>query len=237
MNDIVIPLGPTMDNHEELRYALRSIEKNVKNYRDIWIIGELPEWITNVKNIPHSDDWHPKWKERNIWKKICAACINREVSDDFTFFNDDHFILSEIDATDYPYYYKGSVSKSIRENRSVYRKTMTHTVNFLLSRGFQNRNADTHCPIIYNKKKFLNSFNHTDFNTPYGYGIKSIYCAVNRVDMVLYPDCKIKEKETYDEVVKKAEGRHVISCYDGAMQIGFGEFIREMFPEPSKYEL
>ena len=29
-SDLVIPLGPTIDNYEELRYVLRSAEKHLK---------------------------------------------------------------------------------------------------------------------------------------------------------------------------------------------------------------
>lgn len=236
MIDIVIPLAHSWDGHEDLRYTLRGIEKNVKNFRKIWIVGDLPNWIQNVNHIPFSDADHPKFKEKNIKDKISGACMNPGVSEDFIMFNDDHFIISEIDAEKYPFYNKGSVRNSVLNNYSPYKKTMKHTLDWLLRRGFRDLNADTHCPIIYNKKKFLNSFNNVDFLTPWGYGIKTLYCAVNRIETEYMPDCKFKAKASYEEVVEKSQGRHVISCYDGAINGGFGKFVKELFPNKSCFE-
>lgn len=237
MVDIVIPLGKSEINHLDLRYCLRSIEANVKNYRDVWIIGELPSWIQNVKNIPYSDADHPKWKEKNIKDKLTAASMNRQITDDFLMFNDDHFILSEIDATNYPYYNKGKIMDSVKGNIGPYRKTMHHTYNFCIRRGFPADNVDTHCPIIYNKEKFLQSFNNVDFLTPWGYGIKTIYCVVNRIKSEYMEDCKFRAKTKYDEVVSRSEGRHVISSYDGALEHGVGQYLDELFPNKSNFEI
>jgi len=235
-NDIIIPLGPSKIGHLDLRYCLRSIEKNVKNYRDIWIIGDLPKWIKNVKHLGVSDDPDPKYKERNIWRKIKAACLNPEISDDMFFFNDDFAILDKIDATNYPFYYKGTVTDSWIKNRSHYRATANHTRRYLEQRGFEDFNFDTHCPIIYNKKKFLTSFTDINWETAYGYLIKTHYCAVNRVKGEYMPDLKLKKKHTYEEVAELVKGRHVVSCTDVPIKYGLADYLEELFPDKSKYE-
>lgn len=235
-NDIIIPLGPSKIGHLDLKFALRSIEKNVKNYRDIWIIGDLPKWITGVKHLGFSDDPDPKWKEFNIYNKIRAACIKNEISEDMLMVNDDHFLLEEIDAISYPFYYKGTVTDSWIKNRSDYRKTMNHTRRYLMDRGFDDKNFDTHTPIIYNKKKYLTSFNAVNWGTPWGYGIKTLYCSVNRIKGEYMPDLKLKKKHTYEEVKKMVEGRHVVSCTDVPMKYGLADYLEELFPDKSKYE-
>lgn len=235
--DIVLPLGPSKIDHIDLRYALRSIEKHVKNYRDIWIIGDLPRWIQNVKHLGVSDDPDPRWKEFNIFRKIKSCCINRDITEDFLFANDDHFFLDDIDASSYPYYYKGTVTDSWINNRSHYRKTANHTRRWLERRGFKDHNFDSHCPIIYNKHKFLTSYDDIDWQTAYGYLIKTHYCAVNRVKGVYMQDCKLSKKFTLEEVRERAEDRHVISCTDAAMKAGLRDFLEEKFPTKSKYEI
>lgn len=234
--DIVIPLGASNNNFFDLRYTLRSIEKNVRNYRDIWIIGDLPRWIQGVGNIPHSDDPDLKWKERNIWKKFMAACLNRNITDTFLATNDDIFIIDEIDATKYPFYYKGTCLDSMKANKTKYRATMSHTKKLLERRGFKDLNADTHTPILYNKKEFLSTFEDEHWLTPYGYGIKSLYCAFNKKPMVYMADCKLKKKYTLAEVEKKLTGRHVVSCTDAALKAGLGEYLQQKFPTKSSYE-
>lgn len=234
--DILIPLGSSNIGHIDLRYALRSIERHVKNYRDIWIIGDLPQWIKGVKNIPHSDDPLPEWKEKNIYNKIMAGCLSPNVTDSFLFTNDDIYLLEDVDATQYPYYYKGTCYESMVANKNHYRKTMYHTKSLLERRGFKDINADAHCPIIYNKKEFLTTFEPEHWDTKWGYGIKSLYCAFNRKDMVYLNDCKIKKKLTLEQVRRVAEGRHVISCTDAPLKAGLLEFLQERFPTKSKYE-
>lgn len=234
---VVIPLAKSNDDYLELRYTLRSIEKHVKNYKDIWIVGDLPEWIQHVKNIPYSDASHPKWKEKNILDKITAASMNPFVSEDFLMMNDDHFILSEIDALNYPYYNKGKIMDSVKSNFGPYRKTMLHTYNFCVRRGFPKDNVDTHCPIRYNKSNFLQSFNKVDFLTPWGLGIKTVYCTVNRIKSEYMEDNKFRPNAKYETIVEESKGRHVISCYDGAMSNDLGRFMNEKFPNKSKYEI
>lgn len=236
-NSIVIPLAASKINHLDLRFLLRSIEKYASNVQNVVIVGEKPRWCTNVDVIPHSDASEEKWKERNIYRKLQAACISDLVTGNFTMFNDDYILLDDFDVSDYPFYYKGSVTDSFINNRfSKYRITMAHTKKFLETRGFLDRNYDSHCPIIFNKEKFLKSFSDFDWNSPYGIGIKSVYCAVNRVDGVYMEDCKIIKKLSLPEIREKCDGRHVISFTDAPLKAGLKEYLEEKFPHKSVFE-
>lgn len=237
MIDIVIPLGKSKIKHLDLRYCLRSIEANVKNYRDVWIIGDLPSWIRNVKHIGYSDDPDKRYKERNILRKFQAASLNHNVSEKFLATNDDIFFLDEVDAENYPYFYGGTWTESWINNKSTYRATANHTLRWLEARGFSDNNFDCHCPILYDKAKFLKSFNDFDFDTAYGYGIKTLYCAVNRIKGEHMPDLKLKKKYTLREVEMRCQGRHVVSCTDVPIKYALGDYLHEMFPKKSKFEV
>src|SRR5690606_4266018 len=112
--------------------------------------------------------------ERNIYSKVKYACNIEEVSENFLFMNDDHFLLSDFSAHEFPYHYKGFLSDTMLKNQGNYRKTMNHTRKHLLSAGKEQLDFDTHCPIIYNKEKFIKTFENINWNVPYGYGIKSM---------------------------------------------------------------
>lgn len=236
MNDIVIPLGSSRTDFLDLRYALRSIEKHVKNYNEIVIVGERPSWIQGVIHIPHRDVSDIRFKERNILRKIYAACIKNGLTEDVLFSNDDIFFLDEIDATNYPFYYKGTCEDSYNANSSTYRITMKRTMNLLKNRGFEDRNFDTHCPIIYNRHIFVNTFNNIDFETPYGHGIKTLYSTFNKKKPVFMGDLKISKKVSKEEVEEMCKGRHVVSCTDAALKTGLGEYLKELYPTKSSYE-
>lgn len=233
--DIVIPLGPSEIDHEDLRFCLRGIEKYVTNYRDIWIVGDLPSWIQGVGDIPHSDEWHPKWKEKNIWNKMMAACLNSKITPVFAMFNDDHVIIQKTDISKYPFYFKGTCEEAVKNNKSVYKKTMHHTRNLLLRRHFRDRNFDTHTPILYDKSKFLTTFEPEHWLTPYGYGIKSLYCGFNKIEGVYMPDCKIRKSKTREQFQETIKDRHVISFNDAGFK-GIKPYLQEIFTEKSSYE-
>ena len=53
---------------DELRYSLRSVEKHLKNFGKVYIIGNLPSFLKDVVHIPYDDV--DRSKETNIYKNI-----------------------------------------------------------------------------------------------------------------------------------------------------------------------
>lgn len=246
MKTIIIPLTKSKIDYLDLKYCLRSIEKFVTGYDKIVIIGERPKGIKNVIFIPFSETLSEMHKERNILDKIKYACEIEDVSDDFCFWNDDFIVLEPTDITDYPFYHKGDLENAT-DSKSMYRHTMRHTLDYLkLSIGGKlsgshvvvplTLNYDTHCPIIYNKQKFLSTFEGIDFDIPFGYGIKSMYANLNNVEGEYMPDCKFTGKNTKEEVKQRCMGRHIISCNETSLRHGLGEYLKEILPHKSTFE-
>lgn len=235
--DIVIPLGVGSKNDNiELRYCLRGIQCHLSNVRSVYIIGERPKWISGIVWKSAKDDRSSRFKERNIYNKIKLACNLSEVSDNFLFMNDDHFLLDDFDATEFPYHYKCKISETMLKNSGNYRKTMNHTRKHLISIGKEELDFDTHCPIIYNKEIFLLTFGKTDWNVNYGYGIKSMYCGINGIEGELVSDCKIQKPMSLEEIKATVKGRQYFSVGDGGLNEEMKRFLNELYPTKSKYE-
>lgn len=235
MIDIVIPLGNGSYWHNnEIMYCLRGIEKYVKNYRHIYIIGNKPEWITGVQEYHRPDPFN---HERNIYEKIKFACELPEISDRFLFMNDDHFLLSEIDANIYPYYYRLTLDEKIsaRTRPDGYRKSMENTRSILTSD--RQKYFDIHTPIVYDKKLFLEVNAEVNWARPMGYVIKSLYCNKIGIDGMEMRDLKLKGPMKYGELRRKIQGRHVFSISDSAINKDFECLMSELYPNPSKYEV
>ena len=96
MMDVVYTIGNFGKHGDgfELRYSLRSIEEQ-DWVRNIYILGNCPDFLKNVKHIPCPDHYR-KSKDANIINKVLMAC-SYDVSDDFIVNSDDHYILKKID--------------------------------------------------------------------------------------------------------------------------------------------
>lgn len=236
MVDFVIPLGKSKTDWLDLRYCLRALEKFGKGLGNLYIIGEKPSWIKNVTHHYVSDNPKQEWKERNIYLKTKFACELTDVSENFFFCNDDHVLLQEVDIENYPYYSKGTCYGSMLKNKSHYRATMNHTRKWLEANGHEDFNADGHCPIIFNKKEFLETFTDEMWEVPFGYGMKTIYCAKNNKPMEFMKDCKFHARLTKEDVKLYSQDRHVISFSDGALKTGISQYLEELLPNKSIYE-
>lgn len=241
MIDIVIPLGKgsVWGNNHELKYCLRGIEKYLSNVGHLYIVSnKLPSWLTNVTLLYADDEKGSEWKDRNIYRKILCACENEDVSEDFLFMNDDHFMQDVFELPDFPYYYREhdmqeTIDKNI--NNIAWKTSIQNTRNYLVNNGYECKMFDTHTPIIYNKSMF-NKLSKLDWNTPYGYGIKSLYANMNRINGTLCKDGKLFPSETSETSIKKRVMDNPCFSTSSYVPIQQQEFIESLFTEKSKYE-
>jgi hypothetical protein len=236
MIDVVIPLGKGSRNGDlELRYCLRAIQKYLKNYRYVVIVGELPSFLTGVLHIPFVDS---DQKETNIMRKVLAACNTPEITDDFIFFNDDHFLLRRIDAQSYPYFHRGNLSNAVHKYpvSNIYRQSIQNTANALRFKGFNDLHFDIHTPIIYNKAKFRDVVPMYNWDTYGSLVVKSTYCNTLRIAGELMKDCKIDQPLTHHQITERIDGRHVFSIGDNGLNNEMRAFLHNLYPKKSKYE-
>lgn len=244
--DVVIPLGTgsTWDNNE-LRYCLRSIEKYLKNYNNIYIVGEKPDfinWNNGIFHIPFIEGYHAS---KNIIDKLIVACSEDKISNDFIMFNDDHFLLQDTTATNYLEYYDGKLIDRIysEDSDNWYHSYLDTTLNTLLEKGsYKLKYYDIHRPIIFNKDKLIEIHNNFDWNKKLL--IKTIYCNYHNIKTD-YPaqDFKIKEQLSYEEVKRAIWNRSIFSIGDRCLKKGFlfkpsgvKLLLEQLYSKPSKYE-
>lgn len=221
--DIVIPLGKgSLWQDNEIRYALRSIEKNLKDYGKIYIIGRKPDWVKNVEFIPQ-DDPH-RCKELNIMEKVRTACLTPEISDLFLFSNDDIYFMHPQSIHEVGYYHSGPMEEYIVGKRlNGYLETMKRTMEMLKSRGLPTLYYDIHVPIPYAKKLFVEAVDQYKWNQKGSYTVKSVYCNTLKIPGEYMPDVKRKGGGMYYSTTDTITGLQ-------------RQVLQEAFPEPSRYE-
>lgn len=228
--DIIIPLNNrSTQNNLEIQMCLRSVEKHLSGVGNVFIIGECPDFLTNVIHIPCEDDPRNRFRDRNICNKIIAACKDKRVSDDFLMVHDDHFLLEDYETDAFPYYHCGPLIPG----EGQYAHTKQNTISLL---GEVN-NYDTHCPILFNKEKFMRSVALADWSKWYGYCIKTLYCALNGIEGPHIEDMKIRLPLAYDEIIGLISGRKWFSIGDRCfIRNGMKKVLQDLYSKPSKYE-
>lgn len=234
--DLVYPLNKQCSHwrNEEIRYSLRSVEKFVKNYRDIYIIGDKLQYLNDkIVHIQHNDD-PAHGKERRIMEKFKFACSVDEISDKFVMMNDDYFFIKEVDVQNLPYYHKGELLYAINKQKGLYKHSLSNTYNVLTKRGLNSKHFDLHYPCVYDKKLFPEVMGQYDWSIKAGYVVKSLYCNTLGITGEYRGDCKLNHTHDKAEVNKKIEDFDMFSTAD--MTRAIINTIKEMYPNKSKYE-
>lgn len=205
--DVVYVLGTGSKwSNNEIRFSLRSLEKNLLNFGQVFVVGECPAFLQNVVHIPARDIFNPAINaDGNIITKVLAACKDKRLSDDFLFINDDHLVIKPIDVNDVPPLHKGDMTtyKPDYWKLNYWRGRLKSTMEVLRERKLPTLHFDCHTPIIFNKEKFFEIMNTFDYKQGIGYTMKSLY------GNMVYPDGPFltDQKKTVFKQFKLAELR------------------------------
>ena len=236
--DIFYPYkhSPSLHGGVQLLYSLRSIEKYLIGFDSLYIVGDIHPNI-NANYIPFVDNLEQGFKDANIYQK-CAKALDYVSNGRGLMLNDDHYILAPYDVLYYPFFYReGDMIKTIEKHVDRSEGTgavMGNTREFLLEKGATVRNYDVHCPIIYEKEAFK-ALESADWTKPNGYGVKSLYCNLNKVKGTFIEDNKMFPH------MNEADSRNAIKNHpffstsplirDHQMKI-----LQELYPEKSHWE-
>ena len=218
-------------HNEELRYSLRSIEKNFP-HAIVWIYGFCP-YELNTDRIVNVEQMEPtKWQ--NTRKLMAAACANDDITPDFWLFNDDFFIMKPI--TELPPLYDGDLVTHIEEIKARhggtatnYTRQLEHLVKTLKKAGYGTKNYAIHKPMLINRAKMRETLE----KYPDEPMLRALYGNMHNIGGQPAKDCKIAahlRPNTKDEAI--------ISTDDYAFaNLDTGDYIRAQFPDKCKYEV
>ena len=227
--DVVYFVKETTTN-EELRYSLRSIEKNFPHNK-VWFVGGQPNGLEPDEKLRLVQAGLSKYS--NVGSLLIRTLEEEKISEDFWYFNDDFFVMQPIKDLP-PIYYKDLYRYIINvENNngiaaSPYTKRLRHTISLLEENGLEVLNYETHTPILINRKKAL------DVIRKFGRGLafRSLYGNYYKIGGKDTKDVKVIDTEK--EVSEKSI---LLSTSDRAFKSGrIGEFIKTKFTERSRFE-
>lgn len=227
LNDIVYILKPDTDP-SELIYSLRSVEANFP-HRFVWFIGGQPEGLKPDRAVPHIQTGADKWEY--IRSSMLKIINEPELSPEFFLFNDDFFVMKKVTGK-FVNYIDRELSDRIEELREVhpwlnpYGRTVYKAREELRIIGATEHNFEVHIPMLFEKDK-VNTI--LKCSSPQ---MRSIYGNLNQVPTKQHTDVKVYDMET---VPTDAD---YISTNDNTFAKGkVGEYIRQTFDKPSRFEI
>ena len=229
--DIVYVLKNDIDdgNYSELRYSLRSLVNFP--HRNVWFAGGQPERLKPDYSFPIDQ------KGTTKWEKVCYTlkkiCENKEISENFWLFNDDFFVMAP--NKQYHAYTDGDLAFRIltledrQRGRTKYSNILRQCLFFLKQNNLPTTNYALHLPMLINKIKALEVLD----TYPEIINFKNIYG--NYIGMEAYYTSDVKYSDNSRSIDKSSP---YLSSMDRSFLNGaIGNYIRESFPEKSKYEI
>lgn len=227
--DIVYILKENITS-EELKYSLRSVEKNMTYNRVIFYCG-CPDDIKPDIHIPFKQTEEGKIKK--VIQTLNAIVDNDDITEDFWLFNDDFFILKPLTSTlpicNGTLYSVISYIENSKHAVTKYTKILRDTASQLTIKGLDTISYASHTPMLINRKKAKEVL--AAFTSPFSF--RSAYGNYWHLNGLLQPDVKISKIEQQLDKTSALLSTNDISF----LSYEVGKFIRKSFPTPSKYEV
>jgi len=243
--DVVYPLGTGSKwGDNELRYSLRSLEKNFPDLGRVFIVGHKPPWLKTGDRLIHipMPDKHKHNKDANLIDKVLAAC-EAGVSERFVFCSDDQLFLQPIRFAEMAKPLHGGNLQTKPEKfwgDGSWKKRLKATRDVLQERGFSVFHYDTHCPTPYHREAFVKVAKSFDYAPPPGYTINTLY--VNAAGMEGEPVNGRKltlEKANNDaaDIRNRMKRRMFLGYSNAGLTVALKQVLKEMFSEKSRFEM
>lgn len=229
--DVVYLLGTGSGwQNNEFRFSVRSVEKYLLDFRDIYSVGYCPSFAKGIINVDVQDST----KDRpafNTYTKLMAVCRMDKVSDDFILMNDDFILRQQMKTSDIKFWYDMTLETYLqyykRNADGRYYARIEETLDYLVQNGMSTKRFSLHYPIIINKEKFLTHMSKLDWNNK-EYVTRTIYGNAIGEEGVRMDDCKTNDPEIAMEFP-------CFSLKPGVM-MQMKHYLMREFPVKSKYE-
>jgi hypothetical protein len=233
--DLVYILGTgSRWNDNEIRYSLRSVENYFPSAGRIFIIGECPDWATNIIHIKINDKFDNKLL--NARAKYMVAATDKQISKNFILMNDDFFFLKGVNSI--PNYSRGTMKEMMAKHPSkngYYYRSLWDTQKRLDAMGIPDAiDFEVHAPIILNKEKLENVI--WLIGEEKAYSIRS--CYGNLVGLKPKKVMDFKAANIAEFAFQKMQRSEFLSINDALIcDDFFRDWLKNKYPRKSKYEM
>lgn len=214
----------------ELRFSLRSIEKNM-DHGKVWFYCGKPDGIIPDEYVPHQQSGSTKWER--VRSSLVEICKNEKISKKFWLFNDDFYVMAPMQSS--TPLHRGLLHDHIldveaRHGRAQtgYTRQLRNCERQLRDAGLTTLDYAIHVPILVDREKALEALQMF----PRCPMFRSIYGNYAKIGGEFHKDVKTTNPEK--EIPADTD-------FFSTSNKGFGGKVKqqmeERFPDPCKYEV
>lgn len=258
ITDFVYPWvdGPAL--FDELKYSLRSLEKHYKGEFRVIIIGDKPDWITNVLHIPiaRQSGMHENLTYDAIWKMM-RICDGDEVGDCFVRMYDDIYLIKDVDFDEISkikaiWNYSDKTKDDLGLSSSATWTTqLVRTLEALKADNLPTWNTETHLPEVFMKsvmKWVLQEYNALENRFLTSTLYYNNVLQADELPYMVHRNTGIKagfyDKNTdysyhsnnYREIEEICAGKQYLNHNDAGATEALRNFIKKTFSKASRFE-
>ena len=253
--DIVIPYVFSTAIWQELKYALRSIEKNANFVHKVFLVADkLPKWanpetitlipVEQIQGIPFA-------KAFDQYRKLEAVINHPGVSDDFVYAYDDQLWLKRVRTNKIKlnYCYKelrslSDIIKSMPACGGNWRTMLNNSIDLLIQKGKPSHNFETHLPRVFNKANLKELFSEYNLSEQSPTLVSTLYYNhfVPENKKLLIRDrntlkARIDQPYSLEHLRNLFMKYHFIDYNNSAITSDFKQTLSDFFPSGSLFEL
>ena len=260
MIGVYYPYLASASRWEELCYSLRSLDKFFNEDYEVWIVGDLPAWLQNVRHIPHQ-------KKAIVYAGCTYDAVSKlkayiECEDSpnvFVRMYDDVYLtgertLKQMQITRYLFSNEELNSGEFASGGMVWRDQVFRSTDAVVRLGYPGYMTETHCPEVFEKEKMreiFEMFNPLEnrlltstlyFNVfPYELMLKD-----RKVERALFygyendfsygpGECEPVETRL-NRISRVCTGKYYLNHNDEGLDDGLKKFIKGMYPDKCRFE-
>lgn len=214
---------------EELRFSLRSIEKNM-DHGKVWFYCGCPGGFIPDEYVPHDQKGPTKWER--VRSSLIQVCRNDKIGKQFWLFNDDFFIMQPMQSA--KNYHRGLLSDHIKDielrhcgGSTGYTRNLRLCEQQLREAGMTTLDYAIHVPLLVDRAKMLEALQMF----PRCPMFRSIYGNYAQIGGDFIKDCKTTDPE---RIIDPEDP--FFSTSNRAFSGRVMEQMQKFFPDPCKYE-
>ena len=228
-----------------LKYSLRSLAKYGKNVSRVFLVGDEPSWLSDeviyIASSPVFDG--DIEKSKNIANNIRVALDGSDISDDFLCSMDDHFLCSEVDFGNYPYYVKDYVARSCRhhlpdtlEKGGWYEQALLLNNALLKEKGLSNLMFTIHRNMHLSRSLFDECWNDIKRNFKTSTGVEVFLWCLNYKYTKEPFEYEIVRDVKFGNKSDLTLTQPFFSTQDYKVGDPLDKFVKGLYPDRCKYE-